>query len=118
MLIVYEIEYLVVCVYLEIGECMFVFGYFVQWFKGLLVQDFVYLLQVFYEYVMCFENIVCWNWWEGDVVIWDNCVIQYYVINDYGDVCCVVCCVIVYGDVLVGIDGCWSVLLKGLGVML
>lgn len=43
------------------------------------------LLQVLFEHAEQPENMMRWNWSEGDAVLWDNRCTMHYAIADYGE---------------------------------
>jgi alpha-ketoglutarate-dependent taurine dioxygenase len=59
------------------------------------------------------ENIVRWQWREGDVAVWDNRSTQHYAIYDYGREHRRMQRVTTAGAAPVGFDGRPSVALQG-----
>ncbi|MFU8925716.1 TauD/TfdA dioxygenase family protein [Acinetobacter puyangensis] len=102
---VYETEHPLVRIHPETGRKGLVLGQFFKKFLDLNPKDSSRLFEVFQEKVTRPENVVRWQWTQGDLVIWDNRATQHYAVADFGDAHRVVRRVTVMGDVPVGVDG-------------
>jgi len=102
---VYETEHPVVHVHPETGERSLILGHFVQKILGYATSDSARLFGILQDHVTRIENTVRWRWRVGDVAIWDNRATQHRAVDDYGDQPRVVRCVILAGEVPVGVDG-------------
>lgn len=107
-----ETEHPLVRVHPETGEKTLVLGHFFKRFVGFNSRDSRRLFELFQEHITEWENVVRWQWAEGDVAIWDNRATQHRAINDYGDELRVATRVTLAGDVPVGVDGRPSETLK------
>ncbi len=67
---IYETEHPVVRVHPETGERALVLGDLVQRFVGIPKYDGQKLFDLFQSRITAPENLVRWNWKQGDVAIW------------------------------------------------
>jgi alpha-ketoglutarate-dependent taurine dioxygenase len=81
---VFETEQPVVRLHPETGEPALLLGGFAHRLIGHNSSESVDLIRIFQSYVTRCENVVRWQWREGDVAIWDNRSTQHYAIADYG----------------------------------
>lgn len=109
-----ETEHPLVRVHPETGEKTLVLGHFFKRFTGFSSTDSRRLFELFQDHITQWENVVRWQWAEGDVAIWDNRATQHRAINDYGDELRVATRVTLAGDVPVGVDGRRSEVLKNI----
>lgn len=100
-----EAEHPVVRVHPDSGEPSLVLGNFVERFVGLDMDASARVFDLLQSYVLRPENIVRWQWREGDVAIWDNRATQHYALADYDDQRRVMRRVTIAGDIPVGLDG-------------
>lgn len=107
----FDLEYFVVCIYFEIDEKVLYVNGFMMYFMNYYIfvcvcfgQDVIggvfELLCYFISQVYIFEYQVCWCWRFNSVVIWDNIVMQYYVVMDYVLCYCKMECVGIIGGKL------------------
>lgn len=104
-----ETEHPVVRVHPETGERALVLGFYVKRFVDVPKYDGQKLFDLFESHITAPENTVCWNWKQGDVVMWDNRATMHYAARDYGDQPRVVRRVGLAGEVPVNVDGKCSV---------
>ena len=109
-----ETEHPLVRVHPETGEKTLVLGHFFKRFVGFNSRDSRRLFELFQDHITQWENVVRWQWAEGDIAIWDNRATQHRAINDYGDELRVATRVTLAGDVPVGVDGRPSEVLKNI----
>jgi alpha-ketoglutarate-dependent taurine dioxygenase len=81
---VFETEHPVVRTHPETGESALLLGGFAHRLVGHNTTESVDLIRILQSYVTRPENVVRWQWSEGDVAVWDNRSTQHYAIYDYG----------------------------------
>ncbi|KRR29605.1 TauD/TfdA dioxygenase family protein [Bradyrhizobium retamae] len=101
----FETEHPVVRIHPETGERTLVLGYDVKRFVDVPKYDGQRLFDLFESHITAPENIVRWNWKQGDVAIWDNRATMHYAVRDYGDQPRVVRRAAIEGEVPVSVDG-------------
>ncbi|MET4483376.1 TauD/TfdA family dioxygenase [Bradyrhizobium sp. F1.13.3] len=105
----FETEHPVVRVHPETGERALVLGFYVKRFVNVPKYDGQMLFNLFQSHITTPENVVRWNWKQGDVAIWDNRATMHYATKDYGDQRRVVHRAAIDGDIPISVDGRCSV---------
>jgi len=111
--VLYKTEHPVVRVHPETGERSLTLGHFVKQFSGLNTKESAILFNLLQDRVTKSENLVRWQWTEGDIAIWDNRATQHYAVADFDAQPREVRRITVQGDVPVSIDGQRSRVIEG-----
>jgi taurine dioxygenase len=109
----FQTEHPVVRVHPETGEGTLLLGDFVRGFVGLDSYESAVLHELLQRRITMPENIIRWNWEQGDVAIWDNRATQHRAIDDYDDQPRLLHRVTLMGDVPVDVHGQRSRVVSG-----
>lgn len=110
---IFEVEHPVVRVHPETGERSLLLGSFVRKLVGFDRAESAALVSLLQNRITKLENTVRWMWQEGDVVIWDNRATQHYAVADFDQQPREVRRITVAGDLVAGIDGRRSKVVRG-----
>ena len=101
----FEAEQPLVRIHPESGERSLLVGRYAKLLVGLRPEDSDHLIPMFQDYALRPENLVRWNWREGDVAIWDNRSTQHRMVADFGSERRLMRRVTLNGGRLTGTDG-------------